>query len=297
MSTKTNFIFGGPHGFRVAQAQVPLKRGDKAGPNACRLADIPCTNRMFDNLGASGLASGPAVNPDTGPTAALIFAMAYRGDTYVQGALHCYPGAKGIPFSDTGNIVPMTGLLWMPVELVADFQLRMAGKLERDRKRGIIVMLKTERCCTTEFRACTATTAALEKRASPLVADFLIYGAWIKPRDGDNPPGSLKIEQGSEAWKNNAAGCYRFKQGPGATLVFIDPVDASIIGRSDALKLGLTEPELLAKRGHTPKFDTKLKQIRRLLIAPKHILVKPSEPDRPADGHAATGAATAKHVN
>jgi hypothetical protein len=211
------------------------------------------------------LACEQEISPDTGPTAALIFATAYRGHTYVPGALHCYPDAEGIPFSDTKNIVPMTGSLCMPAELAADFELRMAGTLEKDRKQGMIVMLKTERCCTTEFRACTVTTAALEKRASPLVAEFLVYGAWIKPRDGDNPPGSLKIEKGSDAWKNDAAGAYGFKQGPGATLDFLDPMDGSMVGRTDALKLGLTDKEFVANHGTAPKLDTKLKQILRLL--------------------------------
>ena len=152
----------------------------------------------------------------------------------------------------------MTAALWTPAELAADFKLRMAGVSGKDRKRGIIVMLKTERCCTKEFRACTVTTAALEKRASPLVAEFLIYGVWIKPRDGDNPPGSRKIEKGSEAWKNDAAGKYGFEQGPGATLAFIDPVDGSIIGRTDALRLGLFEKEFVANQGRAPKLDAKL---------------------------------------
>ncbi|MEO6995235.1 MAG: hypothetical protein ABI273_16635 [Lacunisphaera sp.] len=159
----------------------------------------------------------------------------------------------------------MTGSLWMPAELAADFELRMAGTLEKGRKQGLIVMLKTERCCTTEFHACTVTTAALEKRASPLVAKFLVYGAWIKPRDGDHPPGSHKIEKGSDAWKNDAASAYGFKQGPGATLDFLDPMDGSMVGRTDALKLGLTDKEFVANHGKAPKLDAKLKQILRLL--------------------------------
>jgi len=211
------------------------------------------------------LAHGQDANPDTGPAAALKFAMSYRGPTYVPGVVQCYPDAEGIPFSDTKNIIPMTAALWTPAELAADFKLRMAGVSGKDRKRGIIVMLKTERCCTKEFRACTVTTAALEKRASPLVAEFLIYGVWIKPRDGDNPPGSRKIEKGSEAWKNDAAGKYGFEQGPGATLAFIDPVDGSIIGRTDALRLGLFEKEFVANQGRAPKLDAKLEEMLWLL--------------------------------
>jgi hypothetical protein len=218
--------------------------------------------------GGAALAHGQDVDRDAGPAAALRFAMSYRGETFVPGVLHCFPDAEGIPFSDTRNIIQMTGSLWTPAELAADFRLRMKGVSEKERKWGIIVMLKTERCCTKEFRACTVTTAALEKRASPLVADFLIYGAWIQPRDGDNPPGTLKIENGSDAWKNEAAGIYGFEQGPGATLAFIDPVDGSILGRTDALRLGLFEKEFVANQGRAPKLDAKLEEILRLLNAP-----------------------------
>ena len=214
------------------------------------------------------IAHGQEVNQDTGPAAALRFAMSYRGQTIVPGVLHCYPDAKGIPLSDTRNIIPMAGTLWTPAELAADFRLRMAAVSKMDRKRGIIVMLKTERCCTKEFRACTVTTAALEKRASPLVAEFLVYGAWIKPRDGDKPPGSLGIEKGSDAWKNDAAGVYGFEQGPGATLAFINPADGSILGRTDALRLGLFEKEFVANQGRAPKLDAKLEEMLRLLNAP-----------------------------
>jgi hypothetical protein len=191
--------------------------------------------------------------------------MSYRGQASVPGVLQCYPDAKGIPLSDTRNIIPMTGSLWTPAELAADFRLRMAAVAPKDRKRGIIVMLKTERCCTKEFRACTVTTAALEKRASPLVAEFLVYGAWIKPRDGDNPPGSLKIEKGSDGWKNDAAGMYGFVQGPGATLAFINPADGSMLGRTDALVMGLYEKEFVANQGRAPKLDKKLEEMLRLL--------------------------------
>lgn len=214
------------------------------------------------------LAHGQDVNSDTGPAAALKFEMSYRGQTYVPGVQHCYPDAEGIPFSDTKNIIPMTGSLWTPAELAADFRLRMESVPEKDRKRGIIVMLKTERCCTKVFRACTVTTAALEKRASPQVAEFLVYGVWIEPRDGDIPPGSLKIEKGPDAWKNDAAGEYGFEQGPGATLAFIDPVNGSILGRTDALSLGLYEKVFVANQGHAPKLDAKLEEMLRLLKRP-----------------------------
>jgi hypothetical protein len=208
---------------------------------------------------------GQGTPAEYGPAAALKFAMSYRGQTYVPGVVQCYPDAKGIPFSDTKNILPMTKALWTPAELAADFRRRMAGVAEKDRKRGIIVILKTERCCSKGFRACTVTTAALEKRASPLAAEFLIYGAWIKPRDGDNPPGRLKIETGADAWKNDAAKVYDFMQGPGATLVFLRPSDGLRIERTDALKLDLFEKEFVANQGRTPKLDAKLEEVLQKL--------------------------------
>jgi hypothetical protein len=208
-----------------------------------------------------GLAQGQPADPGYGPAAALAFAASYRGQTLVPGALHCHPDAKGIPFTDTKNIIPMAPSLWTPAELAADFRARMSGLALRDRKRGIIVMLKTERCCTKEFRACTVTTAALEKRAAPLAAEFLIYGAWIKPRDGDHPPGSLRIETGVDEWKNDAARVYGFEQGPGATLVFINPKDGSTIERTDALRLDLYETEFVAHQGSTPKLDAELQKV------------------------------------
>jgi hypothetical protein len=219
-------------------------------------------------VGRAVAAHGQEASQDFGPAAALRFEMSYRGQGFVSGVLHCYPDAQGIPLSDTKNIILMTGSLWTPAELAADFRLRMTGVAEKDRKRAIIVMLKTERCCTKEFRACTVTTAALEKRASPLVAEFLVYGAWIKPRDGDKPPGSLRIEKGGDGWKNDAAGTYGFEQGPGATLAFVNPKDGSMLGRTDALRMGLYEKEFVANQGRAPKLDEKLEEVLRLLKPP-----------------------------
>jgi len=213
------------------------------------------------SAGTAVPAPNQAVEEKYGPDAALKFALSFRGQRYVAGARNCYPDAKGIPFSDTENIIPMNESLWTPLELATDFTRRMTSLPEKDRKRGIIVILKTERCCTKLFRACTVATAALEKRATPLAAEFLIYGAWIKPRDGDKPPGSLKIETGADAWKNDAVRAYGFEQGPGATLVFINPADASKLERTDALRLGLFEKEFIANGGRTPKLDALLGKV------------------------------------
>lgn len=196
-----------------------------------------------------------------GPTAALEFAGGYRGEVYTANTLYCYPDAVGVPFGDCENILPMSATLWTPKQIRADFERRMAALPAGERKKGIIVMLKTERCAPKSLRACTVATAALEKRATPLAGDFLIYGMILKPRDNDTPAGSLKIETGLDAWKNDAAGEYNFKQGPGATLAFLSPVDGSQIAHTDASKLKLTEREFQKNKGEVPLLHAQLKDV------------------------------------
>lgn len=196
-----------------------------------------------------------------GPAAALAFARGYRGEKYEPKTMYCYPDAVGVPFDDCENIIPMTRSLWTPQQLSEDFQRRMAVLPAAQRKKGIIVILKTERCAPKGLRACTVTTAALEKRATPLAAEFLIYGLLIKPRDHDDPPGSIKIETGLDAWKNDVAGEYQFKQGPGATLGFIDARTGRRIDRTDASELDLTERNFTANAGRTPKLHEKLQDV------------------------------------
>ena len=179
---------------------------------------------------------------------------------------HCYPSAMGVPFADCENIIPMTAAKWKPKELVMDFEQRMAGLPADRRKKGIIVLLKTERCATKWLRACTVTTAALEKRSTPRAEEFLIYGVLLKPRDHDEPPGSLAIEVGADAWKNEAAGEYQFAQGPGATLVFLDPRDGSRIIRTDAVALGLIERDFRKTDGRTPRLHALLEDVLRKLV-------------------------------
>src|SRR5687767_12909966 len=111
---------------------------------------------------------------DIGPEAALRFAERYRGDEFVEDAQYCYPKAKGIPFSDTPGIIQMHASLWRPSEIIADFRRRMEGIESRSKKKGIIVVLKTERCASKPARLCSVTTAALEKQSTPLVSEFLI---------------------------------------------------------------------------------------------------------------------------
>lgn len=224
----------------------------------------------FFRLFAVGLAFGTLVasapihgeeSGKYGPSAALAFSRSYRGPVFKPDEQTCYPNAVGIPFADCENIIPLKESMWTPQQISADFRRRMEALPPTERKKGIIVLLKTERCASREIRLCSTTTAALEKRATSLAAEFLIYGVLLKPRDLDNPPGTLKIENGADAWKNDAAGEYLFKQGPGATLAFLDPADGSLLDHTNAMLLKLTEESFARQAGHTPELHTKLREI------------------------------------
>jgi hypothetical protein len=227
---------------------------------SCLMVAIGLIASRAEPLPAGRAATGRIIH---GPAAALEFARSYRGDVYRPDALTCYPDATGIPFADCANIIPMHASLWTPRQLVADFRRRMESLPVSARARGIIVLLKTERCATKEMRGCTVTTAALEKRSTPLVAEFLVYGVLLKPRDRDRPPGSLRIETGEDEWKNDAAGEYLFHQGPGATLAFIDPNSDSgrMFDHTDAIRLQLTEENFKSHGGQTPELENKLQEI------------------------------------
>lgn len=221
-------------------------------------------------LGVLAVASGVSGHGDEGPekpaekygpAAAVAFARGYRGEGYKPQAELCYPDAVGVPFADCENIIPLTENLWTPQQLSADFRRRMAALPPAERKRGIIVLLKTERCAPKIMRACTTTTAALEKRSTPLAAEFLIYGVLLRPRDHDVPAGTLKIETGADAWKNDAAGQYFFKQGPGATLAFIDPNSGAMFDHTNAVLLNLIDVDFQASGGVTPVLHEKLAEI------------------------------------
>jgi len=219
-------------------------------------------------LSGPALAIGPPTGPTDdayGPQAVIDFSRRYRGGLCRPGALVQYPAAQGIPWADTRNIIPMTAELWTPAQLSADFQRRTAGLAGPERKVGILVLLKTERCAVKAVRYCSTTTAALEKRSTPLVGQFVIYGVQLLPRDQDDPPGSRAVETGTDAWKNAAAGEYRFRQGPGATLVFLRPSDGARLDSSDAYRLGLDEPQLLRDHGRTPQLEDELMRVLRML--------------------------------
>jgi len=219
---------------------------------------------------------------DIGPEAAVRFEARYRGEVCDPGVLNCYPEATGIPFAETRNIVQMHNSLWRPAEILADFKRKHSGDLPQEaRKKGIIVVLKTERCATKVMRLCSVTTAALEKQSTPLIREFTIYGLQLKPRDDDGPPGSLAIEKGSDSWKNDAAREYGFRQGPGATIVVLSPVDGARIESTDAYRLHLYEKEFIAQNGHTPELESFLRSVlRKLEKEGQPNVLQPTAPSR-----------------
>jgi hypothetical protein len=210
--------------------------------------------------------------PKYGPASALEFSLRFRGASYDPGEEVCYPEAKGIPLSDLENIIPMSAQLWTPQQLAEDFRERA----KRDpRKKGILVLLKTERCAINKFRLCTVATAAIEKRSTPLLEEFVAYGVWLLPRDDDNPSGSSEIESGENAWKNEAAGLYNFKQGPGATIALIDPIGAKILKITDAVKLRLYEKDFIKNEGRTPLLESELRKVLEILSTESAARVRP----------------------
>lgn len=196
-----------------------------------------------------------ASTAEYGPQAVLEYEMRFRGELCVPGAVQCYPDAKPISFALSQNIRTLRKDLWTPEAIARDFDQRRASNPALSKKKGIIVVLKTERCATKQARFCSTTTAVLEKRSTPLLEQFEIYGLELRPRDGDEPPGSKPIETGEDAWKNDAVREYGFLQGPGATLVFLRPGSGEKVAATDALKLKLWEKRLIANQGRTPELE------------------------------------------
>ena len=113
-------------------------------------------------------------------------------------------------------------------------------------------VLKTEYCHQNNFRGCAVTTAAFEKRATPLIKNFRVYAAWVELLNPDRE----KVA-GMQKWLNEVRDFYDFDQGPGANVFIFVP------GRprenSDALRLGLSETEFETNGGRVPKLEAWLK--------------------------------------
>ncbi len=203
---------------------------------------------LFLHLEPSGMASVIGTAVSEGPAAALAFERGYRG-AQIGGY---YPDAKPIPFKDTKNIVPMNESLWSTVDLMADFRKNKTAE-----QKAILVVVKTEFCCTNTYRPCAVTTAALEKRSTPELKKFRIYGAWVKNPKADQ---SVAAKTGKAAWDAKVIKEYGFQQGPGATLVFIHPTSATHV-RTDAGLLKLDMSDFEANKGAAPLLAAKIAEV------------------------------------
>lgn len=196
---------------------------------------------------------------DEGPQAALEFERKYRGPKEKKGGEGfaeegLYPDAKPIPYTDTKNITPMTETLWSPAQLIADFK-----KNKKDGQAAIAVIVKTEFCCTNKFRPCAVTTAAFEKFSTPVIKKFKVYGAWVRNEKALPKGADAKTIAAKEAWDERVMTTYGFQQGPGATIVLIDP-DTGRGLRTDAVQQQLYMEPFEKNQGATPVLEETLQK-------------------------------------
>lgn len=200
-------------------------------------------------------APGTPANEEEGPKAALAFEMKYRGRKAAgQGPLDegLYPDARPIPFSETPRIIPMRASLWTRQHLIDDF-----NKSKRPGEEAIIVIVKTELCVKNKFRACSVATAALEKRSTPLLRKFRVYGAWIN-NPASLPAGASEDEKKAKTqWDERVALEHDFSDGPGAKLLILDPLSGAG-GHTNAAQLQLTLDLFETNAGQTPRLDKAL---------------------------------------
>ena len=185
-----------------------------------------------------------------GPAAALAFDKSYRdpqGNTDKD---------KPIPFSDTKHIILMNKDLWSQKQIIEDFK-----KNKTEGQVAIAVIVKTEYCCDNEYRACAVTTAAFEKFSAPEIKKLRVYGAWIKNDAACSVPG-LDSRQAKTNWDSAVIREYAFQQGPGATIMFIDPGTGKTV-RTDAQKMGLYQTVFDKANGETPILQKKIEDVLR----------------------------------
>ena len=120
--------------------------------------------------------------------------------------------------------------------------LRKSNPRAARQLKGVLVMVKTERCCQL-FRSCATATAALEKQSTALPKNFRIYGAWIET----NP------EHRGSTWKEWELKVIRecdFKLGPGPKICVFFPGRERIY-EADAKKLDLYFDPFKRSKGKT----------------------------------------------
>jgi hypothetical protein len=196
--------------------------------------------------------------PDEGPEAALAFLRASRGDIVDPSSQRMpytdsgkgmkYPESFPVPIAGLRNIVAMTPQIWTPEQLMIDFE-----KNKTPEQIGFIVFLKTEYCSQNAFRGCAVTTAAFEKRTTPLLKRFRVYGAWVEHLNPD------REIPGHDEWLDEVRNFYDFDQGPGANIYIFIP--GKPLASSDAYQLGMSETEFETNGGRALKLESWLQSL------------------------------------
>ncbi|MBI3552150.1 MAG: hypothetical protein HY077_06500 [Elusimicrobia bacterium] len=197
---------------------------------------------------------------EEGPAAALAFEKKYRGEKNPKGGVgmsqeELYPDAKPVPFSDTKNIVQMNDSLWSRDQIVADFK-----KNHKEGEVAAIVLVKTEFCCTNFYRPCAVTTAVFEKRAASDLKKFRVYGAWVRNPKALPKDATVAQKKAKTAWDEKVMDEYDFEQGPGATIVFINPKDGKAI-KTDASQMQLFMEPFDKEGGKVPVLEKALAKV------------------------------------
>lgn len=216
------------------------------------VANIRCVVRSIQMAGCYALvcsasvlaqeAQGPtevqAVIREEGSLAALEFEKSRRDP---NGSNQSNP----IRLDQCENITELTKDLWSKKQVLTDFKKRRT-----DDEIGVIVIVKTEYCCTGS-RLCAVTTACMEKKSTPLVGRFRVYAGWIH-NNPDHPS-----EEWSQ-WERDVIQEYDFIQGPGARLVVMVPTwDGKMYQWfSNATKLELNEHYFDRREGKTPELES-----------------------------------------
>lgn len=215
-----------------------------------------------EKLGKAAEVAGKALAAQAaeGPDAALAFEKKYRGKDNKAGWGQTQEGrfeSTPVSFYETDandpiaqNIIPMTTKLWTPKELIEDFKKNKTAEQE-----AILVIVKTEYCCTNRYRPCAVATASIEKRSTAELKKFRVYGAWVK-NEKALPKGM--DPKAKAAWDDKVIDTYKFEQGPGATLDMIDPASGRM-SHTDAVQMELYLPDFETRGGKTEKLEATLK--------------------------------------
>jgi len=206
--------------------------------------EIPLAVTAWGVITCLGVARGQdADNVETqaadraGPEAALDFERSFRD-----------PSNGGywnpVPLDQCQNITELTKDLWSKKQVLTHFKEHRS-----ENQIGVIVFAKTEYCCDNS-RLCAVTTACLEKRSTPLVDRFMVYGGWIR-----NHPDHTWEEWNQ--WDENVIAEYAFIQGPGARIVVMVPLwnGKMYQWESTASELEFSRWEFESRDGKTPALE------------------------------------------